>query len=80
MLLASSLPMSTMVYKVVSTKLSEDEHERLLDLCNQEGLTPSALIKKSILMRIDPQEKSEEESMKKMTIDDLREYLGLKKK
>lgn len=43
-----------MVYKVVSTKLSEDEHEKLLDMYNQEGLTPSALIKESILMRIDP--------------------------
>ena len=43
-----------MVYKVVSTKLTEEEHSKFLDTCNQEGLTPSALIKESIMMRIDP--------------------------
>lgn len=80
MFLASGLPRSTMVYKVVSTKLSEDEHEKLLDMCNQEGLTPSALIKESILKRIVPEKKVEPEPKKEMTIDDLREYLGLKKK
>ena len=69
-----------MVYKVVSTKLSEDEHERLLELCNQEGLTPSALIKESIMIRIDPQKKVEDDPEKILTIEDLREYLGLKKK
>lgn len=70
-----------MVYKVVSTKLSEDEHGKLLDLCNQEGLTPSALIKESILMRIDPHQKStEDEPVKELTDDELRELVGIKKK
>ena len=49
MLLAPSLPMSTMVYRVVSTKLTEEEHNRLLDICNRDGCTPSSYIKQSVL-------------------------------
>jgi hypothetical protein len=38
-----------MVYRVVSTKLTEEEHSKLLELCNQDGCTPFAMLKKMIL-------------------------------
>ncbi len=46
-----------MVYRVVSTKLTEEEHTKFLDACNREGCTPSALIKDSIMKRINTEEK-----------------------
>ena len=63
-----------MVNRVVATKLSEEEHALFLDACNQEGCTPSAFIKKSILEKVIPEEKKDNEDM---TIDDLRKYVGL---
>lgn len=45
--------MSTMnYYRVVSTKLTEEEHGRLLDVCNVKGCPPSALIKDAIMKTI----------------------------
>jgi|GEM_PF-4873996 len=41
-----------MVYRVVSTKLTEEEHTKLLDICNKDGCTPSALIKDAIMKKI----------------------------
>ncbi len=38
--------------KVVSTKLSIEEHEKFLQICKQNDNTPSALIKKLILDHI----------------------------
>lgn len=50
-----------MVNRVVATKLTDEEHTKLLDLCNKEGCTPSAFIKNALLEKIMPkQEKSEE--------------------
>ncbi len=40
---------STMVYKVVSTKLTEEEHTKFLEFCNKKGNSPSAMIKQTIL-------------------------------
>ncbi|MGH9922809.1 MAG: hypothetical protein ACRD38_08670 [Nitrososphaerales archaeon] len=37
---------------MVSTKLTEEEHTKLLDLCNKSGCTPSALIKQAIMEKI----------------------------
>ena len=45
-----------MVYRVVSTKLTEEEHTRLLDICNKQGCTPSALIKDAIIKKISEKE------------------------
>lgn len=45
-----------MVYRVVSTKLTEEEHTRLLDICNKQGCTPSALIKDAIIKKINEKE------------------------
>jgi len=41
-----------MASKVVSTKLSIDEHGKFLQICKQNDSTPSALIKKLILDHI----------------------------
>ncbi|HJU14648.1 MAG TPA: hypothetical protein VJ792_09360 [Candidatus Nitrosotalea sp.] len=44
-----------MVYKVVSTKLDEEEHTKLIEACNNDGVTPSAFIRDSIMLRLDPE-------------------------
>jgi hypothetical protein len=50
--------MSTMVYwRVVSTKLTEEEHGRLLDVCNVVGCLPSALIREAIMKIISSEQK-----------------------
>ena len=46
-----------MVNRVVATKLTEEEHTKLLDECTRQGCTPSALIKEAIMAKIEPQEK-----------------------
>ena len=38
-----------MVNRVVATKLTDEEHTKLLDACNREGCTPSDFIKRAIL-------------------------------
>ncbi len=43
----------TMVYKVVSTKLTEEEHTKFLEFCNKKGISPFAVIKESILKTIE---------------------------
>lgn len=74
-----------MVYRVVSTKLTEEEHGKLLEVCNREGCTPSAMIKDAIMRKINSEEMLTEESKidhkesKELTMDDLRKAL-LKKK
>ena len=45
-----------MVYRVVSTKLTEEEHDRLLEICNRDGCTPSAIIKEAVISRIEAEE------------------------
>ena len=45
-----------MVYRVVSTKLTEEEHGRLLDICNRNGCTPSSYIKQAVLDHIEAEE------------------------
>ena len=46
-----------MGYRVVSTKLNEEEHTKLLDECNKHGCTPFALVKEAIMAKIDNQQK-----------------------
>lgn len=45
-----------MVYRVVSTKLTEEEHNRLLDVCNRDGCTPSSYIKEAVLEIVEAEE------------------------
>ena len=70
-----------MVNRVVATKLTEEEHTRFLDVCNQEGCTPSALIKKAILREIEEptkeEEKKEEKDLTKLDYSELSRLLDL---
>ena len=56
-----------MVYRVVSTKLTEEEHTKLLDVCNREGCSPSSLIKDAVLNKIEEKEKP----VSKMSVSEL---------
>ncbi|MCH7560161.1 MAG: hypothetical protein IIC67_02125 [Thaumarchaeota archaeon] len=75
-----------MVYKVVSTKLTEEEHSKLLDECNRQGCTPSHLIKNAILNQLDEKhsdisftiptsEKQQQKSIQNMSIEELERQL-----
>lgn len=48
-----------MVNRVVATKLTDEEHTKLLDACNTEGCTPSEFIKRAILASVGPEKKDE---------------------
>ena len=48
---------STMVYKVVSTKLTEEEHTKFLEFCNKKENSPSAMIKQAILTSMEQEAK-----------------------
>jgi hypothetical protein len=59
--------MYTMVYfRVVSTKLTEEEHSRLLDVCNIIGCPSSTLIRDAILKIINVEQKTAEEEFNPM--------------
>ncbi len=47
-----------MVFRVVSTKLTEEEHGVLLDVCNIIGCTPSNLIREAILKIINQEQRT----------------------
>ena len=61
--------------KVVSTKLTEDEHTKLLEMCNSQGCTPSSLIKQTIMEKID--QKESESKSDELSAEDLRKILGI---
>ena len=66
-----------MVTKVVGTKLTEEEHTKLLDACNTEGCTPSRFIKNAIISALDlPENETKVESAD----DQIRKMLNLDKK
>jgi len=58
-----------MVNRVVSTKLSEEEHEKLLAECNKRGCTQTELLRKAIQEIFQPEEKN-------LTIEEMKKYLG----
>ena len=64
-----------MVNRVVATKLTEEEHSKLLDLCNTQGGTPSALLKEAIMERLKPAS-----GKKDMTMEDLKKFVGVVRK
>ena len=55
-----------MVNQVVVTKLTEEEHTKLLDTCKTEGCYPSSLILDAILKRIESEPKKKD--IGKMTV------------
>ena len=63
-----------MSFRVVSTKLTEEEHAKLLDECNSKGCTASNLIKDAILEKIGLKEK-EADKKKELTFGELSKYL-----
>lgn len=70
--------------RVVSTKLTEKEHNNLLELCNKIGCTPSNIIRKTLLEKIESEIQNEKvesnkEETKELTMDELRKALGLDK-
>ena len=75
-----SLLESTMVYRVVSTKLTEEEHSKLLDVCNTEGCSPSALMKQAIMEKIEPETVNKSKNPKEMSLKELLERLRSQKK
>ncbi len=61
------MPMYIVVYfRVVSTKLTEEEHSRLLDVCNVIGCNSSTLIRDSILKIINVEQKTEKREFNPM--------------
>lgn len=74
--------MVDMYDRVVSTKLTDEEHNNLLELCNKIGCTPSNIIRKTILEKIESEIQKEKiesknEETKELTMDELRKALGL---
>ena len=59
-----------MVNRVVSTKLSEEEHEKLLDECNKRGCSQTELLRDAIKEIIQSEKKD-------LTVDELKKYLRL---
>jgi len=62
-----------MVNRVVATKLTEEEHTKLLDACNTEGCTPSSLLRDAILKRIEHE--PEKKDIGKMSLAELEKAL-----
>jgi hypothetical protein len=67
-----------MTDRVVSTKLSEEIHTKLLDACNGKGCSPSSFIKDAIMNKIGNQEIPQFQD-DQMTISELKKFLGLEK-
>ena len=68
-----SLPRSTMGLRVVSTELSDEEHTKLLEFCNRDGCTPSALIKQAIKEKLETVSKTEKKTKKLSEINSVEE-------
>ncbi|TLX65732.1 MAG: hypothetical protein E6L02_07485 [Thaumarchaeota archaeon] len=77
-----------MVYRVVSTKLTEEEHNRLLDICNRDGCTPSSYIKEAVLGYVEAAEVAVADGTHDSCMNqkhdniphsELRKFLGMKK-
>ena len=65
-----------MVNRVVATKLTEEEHSKLLDLCNTQGCTPSALLKEAIMERLKPAS----DTKKDIVDEEIRKFVGVRRK
>lgn len=60
-----------MVNRVVSTKLTKEEHEKLIDECNKRGCSQAELLRASIKELIQPE-------VGELSVEDLRKALGIK--
>ena len=50
-----------MANRVVSTKLNEEEHKRIMQICSEKGITVSKLLKKTLMEQI-REEKQQKQS------------------
>lgn len=55
-----------MASRVVSTKLNEDEHKRIMEICNIKQITVSKLLKKTLMASI-REEKEKKRSANSVT-------------
>jgi len=64
-----------MSLRVVSTKLTEEEHRKLLDACNRDGCTPSSFTKQAIMEKIESESptKVKSKSLDEMSLHELYE-------
>jgi len=62
-----------MVYKIVSTKLNDEDHEKFLEFCNKKGCSTSEFIKNSIITMM---ESESQKDVHEMTLEGLRKALG----
>ena len=56
-----------MANRVVSTKLNEEEHSKIMQICSDKGITVSKLLKKTLMERI-----NEEKQKRKNSTNDFR--------
>ena len=68
-----------MVYRVVSTKLTEEEHSKLLEICNKKGYSCSEFIKNSIHKMMEEEKKASENSVSSLN-EQLEEIIKSEKK
>jgi len=61
-----------MDFRVISTKLTEDEHAKFLEFCIQKGLSPFAAIKEAVEAFMQTEKTSEN-----LTLDEIKKYLGI---
>lgn len=66
-----------MIHKTVATKLTEEEHSKLIDFCNDRGCTPSAFLKESINEMMNAEKPKEEPQRKELSLDEIREMLKI---
>jgi len=59
--------------RVVSTKLTEEEHTKLVDLCSRTGTTPSSLLRQAVMEKIssESETKTKEKSPDEMSLEEL---------
>jgi len=68
-----------MVYRVVSTKLTEEEHNALMEICNKLGNSPSLFLKKTILERMNSMQKPLEHEVMQEILESKEEARELEK-
>ena len=66
-----------MVYQVVSTKLTEEEHTKLLDACNVKSCTPLTFLKEIIMEKTEHQNASPKEAKEELADKEIRKFVVL---
>lgn len=66
-----------MVYQVISTKLTEEEHTKLLDACNVKDHTLFAFLKKTIMKNTEHQNAPPKKTKKELTDKEIRKFVVL---